>query len=375
MTIVHKAIDREPGRRYATAGDLASDLQRFLDDEPILARRQTQLERYRRWARHNPGIAVLGGVLTAVLLIATVASLIVAGRMVRLADEARHNEERALRNEEEARENARRAEKSEKETANALATVAAQKAEVEDSLSGSLEYFNAALQRADGYEAKKPIFALAGAFDMVLGAFVEQHPQDQQLQLTLARRLAERGKQRLAERQPAQAQAELEKSRAVFTRLLTTSNNWKVLKPVEMKAETGAKMELEKDGSVFVHQGQPATNDTYTLVFRTQLKGITGLRLEALADSRLPHGGPGWGENGNFVLSELTLDAAPVSHRATLAVNAGSFVGQAPLWQSVGAAPRPTSWAWPHWQCRRDRSSYETRRRISASRVGSPRSG
>ena len=40
-TIVHKAIEREPAHRYATAGELAADLQRFLDDEPIQARRAT----------------------------------------------------------------------------------------------------------------------------------------------------------------------------------------------------------------------------------------------------------------------------------------------------------------------------------------------
>jgi tetratricopeptide (TPR) repeat protein len=86
VTIVQKSIAREPSRRYATAEDLASDLQRFLDDEPIQARRQTQMERYVRWARHNPGIATLGGVLTAVLVLVTVASLIVAGRMSNLAE-------------------------------------------------------------------------------------------------------------------------------------------------------------------------------------------------------------------------------------------------------------------------------------------------
>jgi serine/threonine protein kinase/tetratricopeptide (TPR) repeat protein len=84
-TVVHKAIDRDPAHRYATAGELAADLQRFLDDEPIQARRQTQQERYRRWARRNPGIAALGAVLTAVLVVVTVASLVVAGRMSRLA--------------------------------------------------------------------------------------------------------------------------------------------------------------------------------------------------------------------------------------------------------------------------------------------------
>jgi serine/threonine protein kinase/Flp pilus assembly protein TadD len=341
ITIVHKAIDREPSRRYATAEELASDLQRFLDDEPIQARRQTQLERYVRWARHNPGIAILGGVLTAVLLIATLASLIVAGRMTQLANDARRNEERSLQNEQKASQNASRAEESEKKTANALATVAAQKAEVEDSLAGSLEYFNAALQRADSYEARKSIFALLARFDMVLGAFVERHPQDQQAQLTLARRLAERGQKRLAEKQPAQAQAELEKSQAVFTRFVGTSNDWKVLSPVEMKAASGAKMELQNDGSVFVHQNRSAETETYTLAFRTELKGITGLRLEALADSRLPNGGPGWADNGNFIVSELTLDAVPVSHRTLLTANACSMVAQASLSQSIGAGPAP----------------------------------
>jgi tetratricopeptide (TPR) repeat protein/serine/threonine protein kinase len=102
VTIIHKAIDRDPDRRYATAEDMASDLQRFLDDEPILARRQTQIERYWRWARHNPGIAILGGVLTAVLVIATFVSLIVAGRMSTLAD----NEAQAAADERIARKDA-----------------------------------------------------------------------------------------------------------------------------------------------------------------------------------------------------------------------------------------------------------------------------
>ncbi len=56
-TIVHKAIDRDSARRYATAADLAADLQRFLDDEPIKARRISGFERLARWSRHHPGVA------------------------------------------------------------------------------------------------------------------------------------------------------------------------------------------------------------------------------------------------------------------------------------------------------------------------------
>ena len=88
-TIVLKAIDKDPDRRYPTADAMAEDLRRYLDDEPVLARRTTALERYARWARRNPGVAVLAAVLTAVLLLVTVGSLFVAGRMSRLAGEER----------------------------------------------------------------------------------------------------------------------------------------------------------------------------------------------------------------------------------------------------------------------------------------------
>ena len=44
-TIVHKAIDKDSGQRYASAGALAEDLQRYIDDEPIKARRMSQSER------------------------------------------------------------------------------------------------------------------------------------------------------------------------------------------------------------------------------------------------------------------------------------------------------------------------------------------
>ncbi len=90
VTIVHKAIERDRARRYPTAAELEADLKRFLDDEPIKARRQTQLERYVRWARHHPGIAVLGGVLTAVLVLVTVASLLAADYFNRTAQSERN---------------------------------------------------------------------------------------------------------------------------------------------------------------------------------------------------------------------------------------------------------------------------------------------
>jgi serine/threonine protein kinase/Flp pilus assembly protein TadD len=64
-TIVLKAMAKNPAERYASAQEMASDLRRFLRDEPILARPLTLLARTRRWAgRHRP-----------VMLSAAVASL------------------------------------------------------------------------------------------------------------------------------------------------------------------------------------------------------------------------------------------------------------------------------------------------------------
>jgi WD40 repeat protein/serine/threonine protein kinase len=69
-TIVHKAISREAERRYQTPLALAEDLQRFIEDRPIRARRISTRERFWRWCRRNPAIAGLTA-LVAILLLAS----------------------------------------------------------------------------------------------------------------------------------------------------------------------------------------------------------------------------------------------------------------------------------------------------------------
>jgi WD40 repeat protein len=68
-TIVLKAIAREPERRYATAGALEEDLQRFVEDRPIRARRAGLAERAWRWSRRNPAVASLGAGVAALLVV------------------------------------------------------------------------------------------------------------------------------------------------------------------------------------------------------------------------------------------------------------------------------------------------------------------
>ena len=65
-TIVLKAIAKEPAERYATAEALAADLENFLSDKPIVARRTGPAERVVKWARRRPAIASLLALLNIV---------------------------------------------------------------------------------------------------------------------------------------------------------------------------------------------------------------------------------------------------------------------------------------------------------------------
>ncbi len=66
-TIVLKALGKAPDERYASARELADDLNRFLRDEPILARRPTVVQRARKWLRRHPAVPVAGAVLLVLL--------------------------------------------------------------------------------------------------------------------------------------------------------------------------------------------------------------------------------------------------------------------------------------------------------------------
>ncbi|HWD20457.1 MAG TPA: protein kinase [Verrucomicrobiae bacterium] len=54
--IAMKALEKDRGRRYQTANGLAMDVQRFLGNEPIVARPPTRLYRFQKLVRRNKGV-------------------------------------------------------------------------------------------------------------------------------------------------------------------------------------------------------------------------------------------------------------------------------------------------------------------------------
>ena len=106
--------------------------------------------------------------------------------------------------------------------------------------------------------------------------------------------------------------------------------NWTVLEDPNVSGPNGMTFTTLSDDSVLAG-GTTASNGVYTVTYSTSLSGITGLRLEALEHSSLPSGnGPGLFDatlagskgagNGNFLLTELTLNHTPVPEPTSLAL-------------------------------------------------------
>ena len=116
--------------------------------------------------------------------------------------------------------------------------------------------------------------------------------------------------------------AKIEKSNAELRKYQKTSGGfeawkqqqsnviqWHPFQTSSLSSNSKRKLTLLDDRSILAEKKK--SRDTYTLIGRTDLSGITHVRLEMLPHKSLPKGGPGLADsNGNLVLNEFTMEIA-----------------------------------------------------------------
>ena len=101
-TVCLKCLHKEPYKRYQSAAELAEDLARFEQGEPVRARPAGLLERAWRWCKRNPTVASLLALVTLLFVTGTTVSMLFAFDAAAQAAIARQKAE-------DAEENARKA--------------------------------------------------------------------------------------------------------------------------------------------------------------------------------------------------------------------------------------------------------------------------
>ncbi|MCP4107562.1 MAG: PKD domain-containing protein, partial [Desulfobacteraceae bacterium] len=102
--------------------------------------------------------------------------------------------------------------------------------------------------------------------------------------------------------------------------------DWTVLANPSVTLPDGATSQVLSDSSILIG-GTVVSQAVYEIEYTTSVFGITGIRLEALEDSSLPHNGPGMHpDNGNFQLTELELYKVQSGLEAEFKAGSGTYV-------------------------------------------------
>ena len=91
---------------------------------------------------------------------------------------------------------------------------------------------------------------------------------------------------------------------------IAAETNWTALIPEKMMSEARVKLTADKDQVVSAEKEPKDGKDTYRITVKANLKDVVGFRLEALSDEKLPAHGPGRAADGNFVVTEFSVEDA-----------------------------------------------------------------
>ena len=105
--------------------------------------------------------------------------------------------------------------------------------------------------------------------------------------------------------------SEIPQHAEAFLTKQNTGAEWFFLEPKSLAGPAGITLERQNDRSI--KATGKADKGAYTITVNTSLKDIAAFRVEALMDPGKKGNGPGLPENGNFVVTEFEVQAAPLS--------------------------------------------------------------
>ena len=91
---------------------------------------------------------------------------------------------------------------------------------------------------------------------------------------------------------------------------IAAETNWTLLAPEKMISEADVKLTADEDRIISAEKEPKDGKDTYRISVKTNLTGVVGFRLEALSAGKLPGHGPGRAGDGNFILTEFSVEDA-----------------------------------------------------------------
>ncbi|QDU30358.1 Planctomycete cytochrome C [Anatilimnocola aggregata] len=179
----------------------------------------------------------------------------------------------------------------------------------------------------------------AGGLANPVLSFASDEQQARVDELKKEEQLAKNAKDDLEKKLP-QLQLEWEQS------LASTSDSreslWNSLVPRTLKATSEVELRLLDSGAVLA-EGKNADRSNYTLEFTSgESQVITALKLEALPHESFVNQGPGRADNGNFVLSEISLSAGEKPIKIAAATAEFSQEG----WSAAGAIDGKPNSGW-----------------------------
>ncbi|PYK99511.1 MAG: hypothetical protein DME19_08350 [Verrucomicrobia bacterium] len=91
---------------------------------------------------------------------------------------------------------------------------------------------------------------------------------------------------------------------------IAAETHWTLLAPETMVSQSGVKLTADNDRIISTEKEPKDGKDTYRVTVKTSFKDVAGFRLEALSAEKLPGNGPGRAGDGNFILTEFSVEDA-----------------------------------------------------------------